>query len=290
MIDSSGDTSRDRLWKRRDAPVFAVSSEGGEVTYPNGDTLPSLWVTEPISDEDGRCNGRMYEMIYPYRDQGFICPVADDSDGTDALYYGGGYYDEGMGYTDPVDREKRIDCFRAAEILYRHSAGRGNVVANMCLGYVYSYDRCEGKYWRSSMAVEADKGFQRTYPREERAFACFKIAAEAGMPEACYKVGDLCKHGTGCDPDAGQAFRWYVRASELARRERPVILGSIALRLAECYEEGFGCGQDFSRALEWYEKAVAGLEVAVEEGESWYAKALAGARAGVKRCKQEIAP
>lgn len=140
------------------------------------------------------------------------------------------------------------------------------------------------------MAVEADKCFQRAYPREERAFACFKIAAEAGIPEACYKVGDLCKHGTGCEPHAEEAFRWYVRASERATQERPVILGSIALRLAGCYEEGFGCGQDFSRALEWYEKAVAGLEVAVEEGESWYAKALAGARAGVKRCKQEIAP
>ncbi len=93
----------------------------------------------------------------------------------------------------------------------------------------------------------------------------------------------------GCEPNAAEAFRWYVRASELAVRERPVILGSVALRLGSCYEEGLGCEVDFSRALEWYEKAVSGLEFAVEHDESWYEKALAGARAGVKRCRQELA-
>ena len=130
----------------------------------------------------------------------------------------------------------------------------------------------------------------KPYPREERAFECFLVAAEAGIPEACYKLGDMYKHGTGCEPDAKEAFRWYVRASELAAREQPVILGSIALRLAGCYEEGFGCEQSFSRALEWYGKAVSGLECAVEAGDTWYEKALAGARAGVKRCKQEVMP
>ena len=104
----------------------------------------------------------------------------------------------------------------------------------------------------------------------------------------CYKLGDLYKHGTGCEANAAEAFRWYVCASELATRERPVILGSIALRLGGCYEDGFGCTQDFSRALAWYQKAVAGLEAAVEGGEVWYEKALAGARAGVKRCQQEV--
>ena len=98
----------------------------------------------------------------------------------------------------------------------------------------------------------------------------------------------MYKHGTGCDAQADEAFRWYDRASELAARERPVILGSIALRLAGCYEDGFGRNQDFSRALAWYQKAVAGLDAAVEGGEVWYEKALAGARAGVKRCQQEL--
>ena len=101
-------------------------------------------------------------------------------------------------------------------------------------------------------------------------------------------MGDLYKRGVGCEPDVGEAFRWYRRASELMACEHPVILGSVALRLGECFEEAIGCRQDFARALEWYLKAVEGLEIAVDGGESWYEKALAGARAGVKRCRQEL--
>ena len=208
--------------------------------------------------------------------------------GEDALYHGGGYYDKGMGYTDPADHDKRVDCFRAAEFFYRISAEHGNAIANLCLGYVYSYNRCEGKYWLDSTGLETEEDRDRPYTREKCAFECFAKAAEAGIPEACYKLGDLYKHGTGCEADAAEAFRWYVRASELAVREQPVILGSIALRLAGCYEEGFGCTHDFERALEWYEKAVSGLEVAVGNGDTWYEKALSGARAGVKRCRQEV--
>lgn len=132
------------------------------------------------------------------------------------------------------------------------------------------------------------RGLQATLSPEERAFECFAVAAETGIAEACYKLGDMHKHGIGCDSDAAEAFRWYVRASELSANESPVILGSVSLRLASCYEEGFGCEQDFDRALEWYRKAVAGLGFAVEHGETWYEKALAGARAGEKRCLQEV--
>ena len=209
--------------------------------------------------------------------------VEEDPYGEEALWEGGEYYDEGMSYTDPSDKDKRIRCFQAAEQLYLQAAERGNAVANLCLGYVYSYNRCEGRYFR-----RAHGEIGKPYPREERAFECFSIAAAADIPEACYKLGDLYKHGIGCEPDAAEAFRWYVRASELAARERPVILGSIALRLADCYEEGLGCEQSFERALEWYEKAVSGLEFAVDNGEVWYEKALSGARAGAKRCQQEV--
>lgn len=288
MIKPNGEKTWGTHWVHRDDPVFEVSFDG-DITYPNGDKLPPIWVTEPIFDGEGGYDGRTYMMSYPYWDHEFPFPGHDDEDGEDALYYGGCYYDEGMSYTDPADHDRRIDCFRAAEVFYRHSAGRGNAVANLCLGYVYSYDRCEGRYWVDPMTLETEEDYRRPYPREERAFECFAKAAEAGIPEACYKLGDLYKHGTGCEPDAAEAFRWYARASELAVHERPVILGSIALRLAGCYEEGLGCGQSFERALEWYEKAVSGLEFAVDNGETWYEKALSGAHAGSRRCRQEIA-
>ena len=213
-----------------------------------------------------------------------------DYDVENALYYGSLHYNEGMGYTDPADREKRIECFQAAEALYRCAAGKGSADANLYLGYVYSYDRCEGRYWLDPTMPAVD-GRWGAYPREERAFECFSLAAEAGIAEACYKLGDLYKHGVGCEPDAEAAYRWYSRASELAAQgsEPPAVLGSIALRLAGCFEEDFGCAQSFSCALQMYQHAVAALETAVDNGDVWYEKALAGARAGVKRCKQEIA-
>lgn len=286
MIKPSSDKAWGTHWVHRDDPVFEVSFDGS-ITYPNGDKLPPIWVTEPIFDGEGGYEGRTCTMIYPYSDHEFPFPGHDDEDGEDALYYGGRYYDEGMGYTDFADRDKRVDCFRAAEVFYRHSAGRGNAVASLNLGYVYSCDRCEGHYWVDPMTLETTEDYKRPYPREERAFECFAKAAEAGIPEACYKLGDLYKHGTGCEPNAAETFRWYFHASELAAQERPVILGSIALRLAGCYEEGFGCSQSFEQALEWYKRAVSGLEFAVDNGETWYEKALSGARTGVKRCMQE---
>lgn len=288
MINADGTKTWGMKWAHRGDPVFEVILDV-MIDYPNGDKLPGIWITEPIFNDEGGSDGRTYVMAYPYADHEHPFPGDDDEDGNDALFYGGGYYDEGMSYTDPADHEKRIECFQAAELLYRHAAGRGNAVASLCLGYVYSCDRCEGRYWRDPMTLETEEDYRRPYPRKERAFECLSEAAEADIPEACYKLGDLRKCGIGCEPNAAEAFRWYVRASELATHERPVILGSIALRLAGCYEEGFGCALDFSKALEWYKKAAAGLEFAVENGETWYEKALAGARAGVKRCQQEVA-
>lgn len=228
----------------------------------------------------------MTKVIAGIRNYEYMAPPFDeDPDGEEALWEGGNYYNEAMTYTDPADRDKRLKCFQAAEQLYLQAAERGNAWANLNLGYVYSYDRCEGDYFRRTYE---EKG--KPFPREERAYECFRAAAEAGIPEACYKLGDLYKHGTGCDSDADAAYRWYLRASKLATHgEEPVILGSIALRLADCFEEGFGCEQSFSCALQMYRHAVAALEVAVDSGETWYEKALAGARAGVKRCQQEVA-
>ncbi len=302
MIKPNSEKAWGTHWTHRNDPVLELNLRIMK-DYPNGDRLPGIMITEPIFDDEGGYDGRTYMMVYPYLDREFPFPGHDDEDGEDALYFGGCYYDEGMGYTDPDERDKRVDCFRAAEILYRHSAGRGNAVANLCLGYVYSYDRCEGNYWVdakeleteenywvSSMMLDAEEGRAHPYPREERAFECFKVAAEAGIPEGCYKLGDMCKHGIGCEADAVSAYNWYARAAELVKSgEHPVILGSIALRLAGCYEEGFGCEQSFSRALQEYRHAISALDAAVEGGETWYEKALAGARAGEKRCLQEVA-
>lgn len=74
------------------------------------------------------------EAGVPYYDDTFDeddeCTTADisDPDGSIALGLGGMYYEEGMHYTAASERRKRVDCFRAAGILYRHAAGRGNAI------------------------------------------------------------------------------------------------------------------------------------------------------------------
>lgn len=249
-------------------------------TYGNGDKLPGIWVTSAVYDSDNNYLG--HTCIMPYTG-------SDDLDGEDALFYGGGLYDDGMRLADPAFAEARLDCFKAAELLYRHAAGKGNPLANLCLGYVYYYDRCQGGYWRNLDELETNEDYRRPYPREERAFECFKAAADAGLAEAWYKLGDACRNGVGCDIDEAEAFNCYKMAAESDEGLAPYLAGSIALRLAGCLEEGLGCEHDFKRALECYERAERFLDAAVSSGDWYYKGALRGARDGIVRCKQEIA-
>lgn len=236
---------------------------------------PDVWITVQRRPPSPQATGR--DCV------GHYTPDADP-DGWEALDAGGSYYDEGMGCVEEDEHEKRVMCFQAAELLYLHASSKGNAVADLCLGYVYSYDRCEGRYWEARGAVGAGPAF----PREERAAECYRRAAEAGIAEGCYKLGDLVREGRGCARSPEEAFAWFRKAYELGREERPVVWGSAALRLGHALEEGEGCGQSFSEARTWYERATTGLGIAVRSGESWYAGALLAAERGLARTRQEL--
>ncbi|MBQ3328410.1 MAG: hypothetical protein IJG88_00480 [Eggerthellaceae bacterium] len=119
-------------------------------------------------------------------------PHEDDPNGEEALWQGGCRYDRAMSITEPAKREDRIREFQAAEQLYLQAAARGNEYASLCLGYIYSYDRCAGRYWREGGGNPGEP-----YPREARAFECFAAAAlEVAV-------------------DAGEA--WYEKALASAR-------------------------------------------------------------------------
>ncbi|MFR4853453.1 MAG: tetratricopeptide repeat protein [Bifidobacterium bifidum] len=150
-----------------------------------------------------------YDDIFDEDDE---CTTADisDPDGSIALGLGGIYYEEGMHYTATSERQKRVDCFRAAEILYRHAAGRGNAIGWLCLGYVYAYDRCEGRYFRSYY-----NNFGEVPPKPDTdvlAYECFRHAAEAEIAESCYKLGDMLAEGRGCAADHAKALDMFLRA------------------------------------------------------------------------------
>ena len=260
-----------------DAPVFDSNYElswGGRTWK-----YPDVWITvqewEPTESSTGR------NCIWHYTPDG-------DSDGWQALRSGGSYYGESMDCDPLIEHEKRIMCFQAAELLYLHASAKGNVVADLNLGYVYSYDRCEGRYWEKRMNWETEEDLRQPYPYLEKAYEHYRIAAEAGIVEACYKLGDLLRDGRGCEADFGEAFTWFERAYELARDTHPVIWGSAALRLGQAFEEGQGCTQGFEDARQWYERAVTGLDIAVRGGEHWYRGALRRAERGLKRVRQEL--
>lgn len=78
------------------------------------------------------------------------------------------------------------------------------------LGYVYAYDRCEGRYFRSYY-----NNFGEVPPKPDTdvlAYECFRHAAEAGIAEGCYKLGDMLAEGRGCAADHAKALDMFLRA------------------------------------------------------------------------------
>lgn len=259
-----------RGW-REDAPVFDCDwppTEDGSTD--KGSKLPNVWVTVQMQDPTETKTGR--NCICHYTPD-------EDPDGWQALRHGGDYYEEGMSCNYGDEHERRVMCFQAAELLYLHASAKGNRYADLCLGYVYSYDRCEGRYWHSE---------KQEFSCDEHAYKHYRKAAEADLAEACYKLGDLLREGRGCTCDPAEAFAWFMKAYELGTSERPVVWGSAALRLGRAYEEGEGCEQSFESARNWYERATTGLGIAVRGGERWYQGALRHAERGLTRTKQEL--
>ncbi len=262
---------------RYDAPVFSSSFEydwGGR-TWPYPDVWISIQAEEPTADYTGR------NCVQHYTPD-------KDPDGYHALDLGADYYNEGMSCDPETEHEKRVLCFRAAELLYLHAASKGNTWGDLCLGYVYSYDRCEGAYWEKTLDRKTDEDLATPYPHLQKAFEHYRVAARADIAEACYKLGDLLRDGRGCEVDLTEAFDWFYRAYQLGKGENPVIWGSAAQRLGWALEEGEGCAQSFEEAQSWYERATTGLGIAVRNGESWYRGTLARAERGLTRVHQEL--
>ncbi|NEG69468.1 hypothetical protein [Bifidobacterium choloepi] len=196
-----------------------------------GPLLPSIYITIPVW-QDGRVVGRdrlwCYPMVKvrhtgvvttwehagdaPYgiacyhdvRSDDYCTDEVDVSDpeGDEALGWAVDYYADGVRFTAPEDRQDRIDSFRAAEILFRHAAGRGSALAWLCLGYLYEYDRAEGQYYRSAFdwspesETEQGRRFYSAPKKPElpvRAAACFRRAASAGIAEACFAYAELLR-------------------------------------------------------------------------------------------------
>ncbi len=231
-----------------------------------------------------------------------------DPDGQRGFKYGCMYYSEGMSYTDSKDHQKRIDCFKAAEILFSYASfDCHNIQAFVNLGYIYFYDRCEGYYRERPPQDYIDEMHSNyRYPHENSAFQCFEIATRrSNHPQAYYKLGDILfdeeklknveekrlnkfLEQNNFKNSKEAIISMYKKAYEYSEQYDSFIWGSAALRLGEIYECGKCDVQSFKDACYWYNIAETGLKIAVDAGEYYYKKSYIKAKNGKKRAIQEL--
>ncbi|MDO4290937.1 MAG: hypothetical protein Q4C41_06890 [Eggerthellaceae bacterium] len=267
---------RTRVWYRRRAqtPVFEVDRRGAEAS----ERLPRVWVTEPAYDaRTGAYVGREYVGVYP---------SGPDEGGWRAFEAAERYSGEAAA-CDQARKSLRVECFRAAEILYLHAAQRGNVEAYMKLAGLYLGDACCGRYWKG--ALEERARHYASFTPVERGIAWLFRAAEHGHAQACCRLGDMLAEGKSCAQDPARAYGLFRRAYDVAAFEgESAQAGAAALRLATCHERGRGCAFSFEVAQSWYRIGVEHLQEAFDEGAWGVKRDLDRARKGARRMAQEI--
>ena len=114
----------------------------------------------------------------------------------------------------------------------------------------------------------------------EEAFEWFMKAAEKGLAEAQYALGDCYALGYGVEEDWETAYEWFLKSAL-----QGYALGQF--EVAECLASGTGVEEDEEKALEWYIKsaengcAMAQVEIGIRhdkkgnfaEAAKWYEKA-----------------
>lgn len=269
-------TGRGRAKGRHTAsatPVFALDFSKAA----KRGALPRIWVSEPVWDEGaGRCCGREVTAAYP---------CDGDANGEKAFSLGMACFGEGLSYSRVEDAAVRVDCFRAAEILFLHAATRGSVMAHEVLGSLYEGDLCEGSYF----GLLSGEGSPSACRLDAKAVEHFSHAAARGNAEACVRLGEMASAGRGCDQDERRALDLYVRGFGLADAAGDASVGgNAALLIARAYEQGAGCEQSFKRAYAWYRIAEDELAYVVDEGAWRFKRPRAKAVMGVKRMRQEL--
>ncbi len=85
----------------------------------------------------------------------------------------------------------------------------------------------------------------------EAAFYWYKIAAEAGMPEAEFNVGAMYDKGRGVARDSTSAAIWYARAAARGHHRAQFDIGQL-------YEQGDGVPRNADVAVAWLHDAADG--------------------------------
>ena len=201
---------RNEKWRRRreTGSVFAVDRKGGA----GEGGLPRIWVSEPAPD--GR--GRTFVASYP---------CGADRGGWRALELAEVYFSEALGLPGEEHRRRRVDCYRAAEMLLLHAAARGSVGAHCRLGVIYEGDLCEGAYWdglADRQALHKADTPATSAPTCTSPSAPIMVTASAAGVWAIWwpRVGDALPRRLGLSRCTGEPSIWRAGASTRTVRVR----------------------------------------------------------------------
>ena len=91
----------------------------------------------------------------------------------------------------------------------------------------------------------------------DKAFICFKKAAEEESPDAYFCVGNCYLNGLGVDKNVKEAAAWFKKAAEMGEPDS-------MFHLAWMYREGIGVEKNDELSLDYlYKAAEAGWEPAI---------------------------
>ena len=108
--------------------------------------------------------------------------------------------------------------------------------------------------WGSDAAVWFDQAVRADDEGQAKlAFAQYRRAAGAGLPQAEFNVAAMLDSGRGVDRDFAAAATWYARAAARGNARA-------AYNLGQLYESGEGVPQNLDAARAWF--AASGLEAA----------------------------
>lgn len=146
----------------------------------------------------------------------------------------------------------------------RDEADKGNVFAQIMTGYAYAEgdafsedeDLEQAEYWFNRAK---DEGYSAVYnvigiiysgmEEYDKAFECFKTAAESGNVSAQFNMSIMYYYGYGVDEDEEEAFEWMSKAAESGNALAQCNLG-------EMYEIGTGVEEDEKKSNYWYGMAL----------------------------------
>lgn len=159
--------------------------------------------------------------------------------------------------------------------LYRQAAAGGEHEAQVALGRIHSThdgdpaEAFQGMVWYSRAAEAGDPlallTLAHLFTKEQAHIArhCWQRAAEQGVAQAQYMLGQLYERGTGVTADPRRAAGWYRQAAE--QGDAPA-QGALGL----CHLHGQGVAASAREALRW-------LQAAADQGDAkaqWNLSAL----------------